>query len=48
MRQRDLMFAAGAIAKLVRVVFNESPANSLGNKIIFFFNNGQKNDKYFI
>jgi hypothetical protein len=28
----DLMFAAGAMAKLVQVLFNESTANHLGIK----------------
>jgi len=29
----DLMFAAGAMEKLVQVVFNESTANSLEKKV---------------
>ena len=33
MRHRDLMFAAGAMEKLVQVVFNESTANSLEKKV---------------
>ena len=41
MRHMDLMFAAGAMEKLVQVVFNESTANSLEKKS-FLSSNGQK------